>query len=77
MRKEIRKGSESWEDLLGTQFSVLFPFPWEGKEWVKVTLKEIFTAHNEFGTPVYYLMGDHGGYMFYENDEVEVRFDQI
>lgn len=73
--KEIRKGSENWGDLLGTRFSVLFPVPWEEPEWLEVTLEGILLTHNEFGTPVYYLEGEHGGYMFYETDEVEVRFD--
>lgn len=73
MRTVIKKGPADWGDLIGKTFEFRFYPEWEDPEWVEIALYAVYSTHNEFGTPIYYLLdSEGGGYMQYDSAEVEV-----
>ena len=66
------QGLDEWRKLEGKIVEFDFNFGWGDVGQVGLKIEQVRASRNEFGTPMVRVLGDNGGYSFYESDTTEV-----
>ena len=68
----VVQGLDEWKKLEGKTVGFEFNLGWGDTVQVTLDISTIRRRRNEFGTPMVQVLGDNGGYSFYESDTTEV-----